>query len=329
MPDSRMMLSRRDAIGVLAGATAAAAVPRIARAQAWPDKPGKIVVAFPPGTSTDNFARALAGQFQVQFGQPFVVENRPGAGGWTGTLAVAESKPDGATMTVNANGISILGLVRKNSFDATKDLTPIAILARSPVAFLIPNSLPVKTIKELVDYVKGRNNDFFYGSAGIGSINHLYGELFNQRAGIQMKHVPYRGFGEALPDLAAGRISLIFSSYATGAGMIKSGQLRLLAYGSDARPEGTPDAPSVRASGIDYETSFWWALFGPGGMPVDMRNKINAATNTAMKDPGFAKLFLNSGVVPAPMDADAFTAEVKKHYAELKAVVDSAKIVFE
>ena len=329
MPASKMMLSRRHVVGALAGTAAAAVIPRTARAQAWPDKPGRIVVAFTPGTSTDNFARALANQFQTQFGQPFVVENRPGAGGWTGTLAVAQSKPDGATMTVNANGISILGLVQKNSFDATKDLTPIAMLARSPVAFLIPSSLPVRTIRELVDYVKGRNNDFFYGSAGIGSINHLYGELFNQRAGIQMKHVPYRGFGEALPDLAAGRIGLIFSSFATGSGLIKSGQVRLLAYGADTRPDGTPDAPSVRESGIDYETSFWWALFGPGGMPAEMRNKINAATNTAMKDPSFAKLFQNSGVVAAPLDADQFTAEVKKHYAELKAVVDSAKIVFE
>jgi tripartite-type tricarboxylate transporter receptor subunit TctC len=153
--------------------------------------------------------------------------------------------------------------------------------------------------------------------------------LFNQRAGIQMKHVPYRGFGEALPDLAAGRISLIFSSYATGAGLIKSGQLRLLAYGADMRPEGTPEAPSVRQSGIDYETSFWWALFGPPGMSVDVRNKINAASNKAMKDPAFAQLLQNSGVVAAPMDADQFTAEVKKHYAELKAVVSSANIAFD
>ena len=322
------MLTRRSALGTMAGAAAAIAAPRIAEAQSWPDKPGKIVVAFPPGTSTDNFARALASGFQTQFNQPFVVENRPGAGGWTGTLAVAQSKPDGATMTVNANGISILGLVQKNSFDATKDLTPIAMIARSPVALLIPASLPVKTVKEFVDYVKSRNNEFFYGSAGIGSINHLYGELFNQRAGIQMKHVPYRGFAEALPDLAAGRIGLIFSSYATGAGMIKSGQIRLLAYGADTRPEGTLDAPSVKQSGIDYETSFWWALFGPGGMAKEVRDKINTASNTAMKEPAFQKLFQTSGVVPAPMDADAFTAEVKKHYADLKAVVDAAKITF-
>ena len=329
MLTSKHFLSRRRALVMTGGALAGAALPQVARAQSWPDKPGKIVVAFTPGTSTDNFARAVASGFQTQYGQPFAVENRPGGGGWPGTQAVAQSKPDGATMTVNANGITILGLVQKNNFDATVDLTPIAMIARSPVAFLIPSSLPVKSIKELVDYVKSRNNDFFYGSAGIGSINHLYGELFNQRAGIQMKHVPYRGFGEALPDLAAGRIGLIFSSYATGAGMIKSGQLRLLAYGADTRPEGTPDAPSVKESGIDYETSFWWALFGPGNMPADMRNKINAATNTAMKDPAFAKLLQNSGVVAAPMDADQFAAEVKKHYADLKAVVDAAKITFE
>jgi tripartite-type tricarboxylate transporter receptor subunit TctC len=316
--------SRRTVLQLAAG-TAAAAVITPAHAAGWPERPVRIIVAFTPGASTDNFARALASSMQAKFGQPFVVENRPGGGGWPGTEFVAQSPPDGYTLTVNANGMTILGLAQKNDFDAAKDLTPIAMIARSPVALLIPASLPVKNVKELVAYVKAHPN-FFYASAGIGSINHLYGELFNQRAGISMKHVPYKGFSEALPDLAANRIQLIFSSYATGAGMIKAGKVRLLAYGAPGHPEGTPDAPVVRDSGINYETSFWWGLFGPGKMPSDIRHKLNEATNEALKQPAFVKLLKTSGVTAAPLSTEQFEAEVKKDTTELKKVYETAKI---
>ena len=159
-------LSRRAALAaIILGAGLAGA----AQAQNWPDKPVRIVVGFSPGASTDAFTRALASQLQAKFNQPFVVENRPGAGGWIGTQAVAQSKPDGYTLTVNANTIAILGLIQKNNFDASTDLTPIAILARSPVALLIPASLPVKTIPEFIAYAKANPDKTFYGSAGSGN----------------------------------------------------------------------------------------------------------------------------------------------------------------
>jgi tripartite-type tricarboxylate transporter receptor subunit TctC len=312
----------------LAGLTFAGSL-NAAHAQSWPEKPVRIVVAFSPGASTDSFSRALANQLQAKFGQPFVVENRPGAGGWTGTQVVAQSKPDGYTLTVNANTIAILGLIQKTNFDASTDLTPIAIVARSPVALLIPASLPVKTIKEFVDYAKANPDKTFYGSAGSGSTNHLYAELFNQRAGIQMKHVPYKGLAEALTDLAAGRVHMIFGTVASAAGLLKSGQVRLLAYGAAGRPEGSPEAPTVRESGLDYDAAVWWGLFGPAGLPADIRKKLNEATNAAVTGSDFAKLLQTAGAVPSPVQAEAFTAEVKGVLTEVKQIIEAAKITLE
>lgn len=320
--------SRRDVFAIAAGA-AAMAGSRSAQAQQWPDGPGRIVVAYAPGTSTDIFARALASGFQSKSGQPFVVENRPGAGGWTATEALSRSKPDGQLLTVNANGIAVYGLVQKNSFDATKDLTPVAMMASAPVAILITSHLPVKTLEEFIAYAKARPNEVLYPSSGVGSAVHLYCEMFNQRAGIKMKHIPYRGLGASLPDFVAGRVHVMFASYATGAGMIDGGQARLIAYAAEGSPPHTTKAPTVKSIGINYEASHWWALFGPGGMAPSLQKTINEATNAALRDSELAKIFAKGGVSPRPMTVDEFTAEVRTQYTDLKAVIEEAKIVFE
>jgi tripartite-type tricarboxylate transporter receptor subunit TctC len=329
MPLSNARLSRRLAVVAAIAGLAVVAGSGAVRAQAWPDKPVRIVVAFSPGASTDAFSRALAAQLQAKFGQPFVVENRPGAGGWTGTQVVAQSKADGYTLTVNANTIAILGLIQKTNFDASTDLTPIAILARSPVALLIPNSLPVRTIPEFIAYAKANPDKTFYGSAGSGSTNHLYAELFNQRAGITMKHVPYKGLAEAMTDLAAGRVHMIFGTVASAAGLLKAGQVRLLAYGAGGKPDGAPDAPTVKESGLDYEAAVWWGLFAPGNLPADIRQKLNEATNVAVTNPEFVKLLQTAGAAPSQVTADAFTKEVKSVLTETKQIIDAAKITLE
>ena len=320
--------SRRDVFAIAAGA-AAMAGSGAAQAQQWPDGPGRIVVAYAPGTSTDLFARALAAGFQNKSGQPFVVENRPGAGGWTATEALTRSKPDGQLLTVNANGIAVYGLVQKNSFDATKDLTPLAMMASAPVALLISSHLPVKTLEEFVTYLKAHPNEVLYASSGVGSAVHLYCEMFNQRAGVKMKHIPYRGLGAALPDFIAGRVHVMFSSYASGAGMVDAGQARLIAYAAEGSPPHTTKAPTVRSIGIDYEASHWWALFGPGGMAPSLQKTINEATNKALRESELAKIFETGGVSARPMSVEEFTTEVRKQYTDLKAVIDEAKLVFE
>lgn len=246
---------RRIVLAMLGGfAVAAANAPAPAHSQAWPDKPVRIIVPFAPGGSIDAFARALANQLQTRFGKPFVVENRPGGSGTMGTDQVARAAPDGYTLLVHSSTIGSIGAVLKSDFDPASSLTPIAILASAPDVLLIPSALPVKSIAELVAYSK--SNNVLYGTSGVGSTGHLHTELFNQRAGTNFKHIAYKGVAGALQDLAGGRVHVVFGTIASAAGLIESGHVRVLAYAAE-RPPGTPDAPTIRASGIDYEASVW------------------------------------------------------------------------
>jgi tripartite-type tricarboxylate transporter receptor subunit TctC len=315
---------------MIAGAAAVAAAGG-ARAQAtWPTRAVRMVVPFAPGASNDTFTRALADLLPARFNQPFVVENRAGAGGWTGTSFVQAAAPDGYTLLENSSGIASMGLIMKLPFDAAKDLTPIAMMARSPDAVLVHAALPVKSVREFVDYCKANPDKVFYGTAGVGGTNHLHAELFNMRAGVKMKHVPYRGLAQALTDLAAGRVQVCFGTIASAAGLIKSGEVRLLAYGAAGRPADAPEAPTVEESGVaNYEAKVWWGIFGPPGLPADIRNRMNEATNAALKEASFARLFGTSGASAAPMSPDEFAKEVRREIDDVKEIVESAKIVFE
>ena len=321
--------SRRAVLAALGGGAVAAASTRAGFAQAWPDRPVRIVVAFTPGGSIDAFARALAPHFQTRFGQPFVVENRPGAGGTMATDQVARSAPDGYTLTVHSSTIASMGPVLKSDFDASVNLTPVAMIARGPVAVLVPKDSPAKTIKDLVEQSKADPGKLLYGSAGIGSTNHLQTELFNKRAGTSLKHVPYKGISQALQDLGGGRLHALFGSLGSAAGLMQSGHLRVIAYAGDERAPGYPDAPSIRSAGIDYEVSIWWGFFAPPGLPADIRNKLHETINAALRDPAFLKLVETAGAVAAPMSTEQFAGVVKKEVAETREVVEAAKIVFE
>jgi tripartite-type tricarboxylate transporter receptor subunit TctC len=319
--------SRRGVLGLFAAAAATVAL-RPARAQAsWPDASGRIVNPYSPGTSTDNFARMLASQFEGRSDYPFIVENRPGASGWTGTLEVTRAEPDGHTLVFNVNHAAIYGLLQNTDFDATVDLTPIAMTATAPVAILVTDSLPVNSVEELVEYAK--SNEVAYASSGIGSAVHLYTEMFKQAAGVDMTHIPYRGLGASLADFIAGRIHVIFSSYATGVPLIDAGQARLIGYGAEGAPAGTPQAPTVKEAGIDYEAAHWWGVFGPPGMSTELRDTINQASNESLADPAFVELLAASGVAAAPMSADEFKAAVAETHDALTAVVKTGDIVFE
>jgi tripartite-type tricarboxylate transporter receptor subunit TctC len=325
-------ISRRLAVAAMAGFSAALGVvlgagPAMA---AWPEKPVKMVVAFAPGASIDAFARALAIQLQARLGQPFLVENRPGAGGTMATGQVAASPPDGYTLTVHSSTIASMGPVLKSDFDASVNLTPIAMISRAPYVVMVASNFPVKTIKELVDYAKANPDKVLYGSAGVGSTNHLQTELFNKRAGISMKHIPYKGLAGALQDLAGGQINVIFGALASAQGLVDAGKIRVIAQATDATSVGDGTVlPSIRSAGIDYETSVWWGFFGPPGLPADITNKLNAATNEALKDPAFVKITTSLGATPAPMTPEQFREAVHKEVAQTKEVVEAAKIVFQ
>ena len=330
MSNAHLLPSRRQVLGMLAAAGATAAIGESQAQVAWPTRPVRFIVPFAPGASNDTFTRALADILQAKLGQPFVVENRAGAGGWTGTSAAQQATPDGYTLLENSSGIASMGLAMKLPFDAQRDMIPIAMMARSPDAVLVPSSLPVKSVKDLVDYAKAHPTTTFYGTAGVGGTNHLHAELFNMRAGVKMQHVPYRGLAQALTDLAAGRVQVCFGTIASAAGLIKSGEVRLIAYGAEGRPADAPEAPTVVQGGVpNYEAKVWWGIFGPPGLPTPLRDRINQAINAALAEDSFTKLFATSGATAAPMSADAFAKEVRQEIDDVKEIVEAAKIVFE
>jgi tripartite-type tricarboxylate transporter receptor subunit TctC len=332
MLNSTMRRSRRDlfALALLTGIAAAANLDA-AQAQSWPTRPVTLVVPYGPGASNDLFTRALAERLTKQLGQPFIVENRAGAGGFTGTNAVSKAAPDGYTFLEIPNGIAGYKPVMKVNFDPEKDLTPIGLLARSPTAMVVPSSLPVKSVQEFIAYAKANPDKTFYGYTGVGTTQHQHGELFNYRTGLKIKGVNYKSSAEGQTDLVAGRLQLMFVTVASTLGQIQSGQLRLLAYTADNSPADAPKAPTMAEAGVKgmENAQIWWGLFAPPGLPADIQKKMNAAVNEALKDPAFAALMAKSGATPSPVTPEQFGQVVKKEVEDLLEIIKIANIKIE
>jgi tripartite-type tricarboxylate transporter receptor subunit TctC len=329
MLNSTLRPSRRYvlATALLAG-FAAAATSNAVQAQNWPARPVTLVVPYGPGASNDLFTRKLAELLTKQLGQPFIVENRPGAGGFTGTNAVAKSAPDGYTFLEIPNGIAGFKPVMKVDFDPTKDLSPIGLMARSPTAMVVPSGLPVKSVQELIAYAKANPDKTFYGYTGAGTTQHTQTELFNHLAGLKIKGVNYKSSAEAQTDLVAGRLQLMIVTVASTLGQIQSGQLRLLAYSDSNSPPTAPKAPTMAQEGVKGMESaqIWWGLFAPAGLPADIQKKMNEAVNVALKDPSFIELMAKSGATPSPVTADEFGKIVKKEVDDLLEIIKIANI---
>ncbi|MFC7693038.1 Bug family tripartite tricarboxylate transporter substrate binding protein [Paeniroseomonas aquatica] len=233
----------------------------------WPLRPVRIIVPFTPGGSNDAVARPLCEQLHARFGQPFIVENRPGAGSAVGVGLLAQSPPDGYTLLVTTSSIAAIGPVQGTGFDPAVELEAVALLAQSPLVVLTRPDSPIDSIAALVQADRERPGRLHYASSGPGSTTHIASELFNLRSGTRLQHVPYRGTAPALTDLVAGRVDVMFTTIASAAGQIRGGLLRIIAYTAEGRPAGTPAGPIVRAAGIDYESGIWWGLFAPRGLP--------------------------------------------------------------
>ena len=304
-------------------------LPHRARAQAdaaWPVRPVRIVVPFTPGGSNDAMARPLAERLQARFGQPFVIENRPGAGSAVGVTMVAQSAPDGHTLLVTTSSVAAIAAVQGTSFDAAAELDTVALLAKSPLVVLVRPDSPVRSMQDLVRMDRDRPGTLTFASSGPGSTTHIMTELFNLRAGTRLTHVPYRGTAPALTDVVAGRVDLMFTTIASAAGQIRGNLLRIVAYTDDGRPEGTPAAPTMREGSIDYVGNIWWGLFGPRGLPAGVRTRLNAAVNETLRDPAFARYLAGEGAVPAPMPPEEFDAFLRREIATLREVVAAARI---
>lgn len=322
--------SRRGFVALTGAAALLALAPLDeARAQAWPSRPVTLVVPYGPGASNDTFTRALASLLSKRFGQPFVVENRPGAGGFTGTNYVANTTPDGYTFLEMPSGIASFGSVMDVKFNPTTDLAPVALFARAPTAMVVSASLPVKTVQEFVAYAKARPDQLFYGFAGIGTGQHQHAEMFKSATGLKIKGVNYKSSAEAQTDLVAGRLQLMLVTVASTLGQIQSGQLRLLAYADGNYPPGVPPAPTLKEAGVPNmeKAQTWWALFAPAKVPQEIVLKLNAAINDALKEPDFVSLLAKSGATPSPGAPQQLTDTLRQEIADLTDFAKSAGMI--
>ena len=274
--------------------TATAAV----AADAYPNKPIRLVVTFPAAGAPDILARLFADK--AQLGQPVVIDNVPGAGGNIGADKVAKAAPDGYTLVMGTVGThSINGAIySKMPYDMVKDFTPVAHVASAPNLLVVTNSLPVKNVAELISYLKAHPNTLSFGSPGIGSSVHVSGELFKSLTGTTMQHVPYKGRQFAIPDLVGGQIQLMFDNMPSALPMAKDGKIRALAQTTAKRSPAAPDVPTVAETVPGFEATTWFAMFAPAGTPKDVVAKINAEMQRVFKLPDVVDKLKTLGLEP-------------------------------
>ncbi|HEV7268436.1 MAG TPA: tripartite tricarboxylate transporter substrate binding protein [Falsiroseomonas sp.] len=322
-----MSLPRRRALATLAGG-AALALSRPALAQGpWrPTQPVRIIVPFPPGGTNDLMARPLAEALRAMFDQPVVVENRSGAGGTIGATQVHRAPPDGHTLLVTSAILVTAAIVQPVGWSAVDGFTPVAQIARSPNAVEVHAGLPIRTLTELIEYARARPGEVNYGSVGIGSLGHFMTEALSLRAGIRMTHVPYRGGGQAVTDLASGRLQLLVSTPPPIIGLARDGRVRIIAYTAEGEPAPGLEAPTLKQSGIDMEAGLWFGLFAPPGLPAPILQTLNEASNAALRTPDFARLLRTEGAIPTPVTPAAFAEAVRAEDARWREVARAADI---
>ena len=309
----------------------AALTPLSALAQAYPNKPIRLIVPFPAGGATDILARALSQKLGEKIGQPVVVENRPGAGGAIGADAASKSAADGYTLLLATSSTHSIGpaINPKIPYNAETDFTPIAYVASSPNIVVVPNTLPVKTMREFIDYARKNPGKLNYASSGNGTIVHLTTEYFKAQSDTFILHIPYRGTALAIPDLVSGKVDVLFDSFVTGMPHVKEGKLRALAVTSAKRSALAPDMPTVAEVLPGFESVTWFGLYGPKAMSADVTAKVNQAVNAALADADVKERFARLGAEPAGGTPQAFAAMVKSDNTKWKKIIADRKISVE
>jgi tripartite-type tricarboxylate transporter receptor subunit TctC len=281
-----MKLPRRNFLHLAAGAAALPAVSRIAKAQAYPTRPVRIISPFGTAGANDLVARLIGQWLSERFGQQFVIENRPGAGGTIGTEAAVRAPADGYTLLLAGTTQAINAtLYDKLSFDFIRDIAPVAPIIRLPNVLDVNLSVPAKTVPEFIAYAKANPGKINMASVGTGSTPHVTGELFKMMAGVNMVHVPYRSAGAALTDLISGQVQVYFGTTASSIEHIKAGKIRALGVTTTARAEALPDIPTVGEFLPGYEASFWFGIGAPKKTPIEIVDKLNSEINAALADP--------------------------------------------
>src|SRR5262245_47221935 len=287
---------RRKFLHLAAGAAALPLAPHVARAQAYPTRPVRIVVAFPPGSTSDLVIRPIAQRLQERLGQPAVIDNRSGAGGNIGTEAVVRAPADGYTLLVvtTANAVNTT-LYEKLSFDFIRDIAPIAGIAVISNVMLVNPAVPAKTLPEFIAYAKANPGKINMASGGIGAASHIAGELFKMMAGVDMVHVPYRGSPPALTDLLGGQVQAYFSLLPPALEHVRAGKLRALALTSATRSQMLADLPAIAEFVPGYEASSVWGLGAPKDTPAAVIEKLNREVNAVLAEPKINETLLSLG----------------------------------
>jgi tripartite-type tricarboxylate transporter receptor subunit TctC len=324
-----MTMPRRS---LLAAAIAAAtlALPAAASAQAWPNKPIRLLVGFAPGGGTDIVARALAPKMSEILGAQVVVENRAGAAGTIAADAVAKAAPDGYTLLAghaNSNAIAP-HVLQKIPFDAIADFSPITYIGYVPNVLVVHPSVPAKSVEELVALAKAKPGAMTYASSGVGSTQHLAGALFNQISGTQMNHVPYKGSGAAIVDLIAGQVNSNFDTMPPVLPHVRDGKLRALAISTPKRLPQLADVPTFEEKGIrGFDVTNWYSVMGPKGMPADLVARIDDAVKKAMADPEVrAKLDPQGVQFGGPQTPAAFAEFIRAENAKYAKMVKDLNV---
>jgi tripartite-type tricarboxylate transporter receptor subunit TctC len=314
-------------------ACAALIITPIASAQNhYPDKPVHLIVAFVPGGATDTFARQISNDLQEALGQPVVIENRPGASGYIAWNHVASSDPDGYTLLLAENALAISQALYKKSkspFDPLTQYEAIAGLAVSPSALIVSNNVPVNSVAELVAYSKTVPKKMNFASAGVGSVSHLNFEVFKDKTGMEAIHVPYKGGGQSMGDVLAGHVPMTITSVQGVKGLVESGKVKALAVTSHSRSAAMPDVPTMQEAGVppaDVELRFWFAVFGPKGMPNAVKTKLEQTLSKMMAEPKLDARLAKIDITPTFIPAAQMQAKLKSEIANWTRFIDAKGI---
>jgi tripartite-type tricarboxylate transporter receptor subunit TctC len=312
---------RRSFLYLTAGAVALPAISRFARAQTYPTRPVHIILGFPAGGSSDVIGRVVAQWLSERLGQPFVFDNRPGAGSNIGTEMVVRAAPDGYTLlwTTSANAINAT-LYDNLSFDFVRDVAPIAGVFRVPNIMEVHPSVPAKTVPEFIAYAKANPGKINMASGGIGTTAHVAGELFKMMTGVDMRHVPYRGSAPALIDLLGGQVQVMFDLMSTSIEYIRGGKLRALAVTTATRSEALPDIPTISEFVPGYEASTWNGVAAPKDTPPEIIDRVNTEINAALSDPTIKARLADLGATvfsASPQEFSKFLGDETEKWAKV------------
>lgn len=317
----RMKLPRRKFLDLAAGAVALPVVARVARAQAYPIRPVRLIVCFAAGGPSDITARLIGQWLSERLGQSFIIENRPGAGGNIATEMVVRARPDGYTLleATSTNAWNV-ALYRNLSFDFIRDLAPVAGVCRYAGVMVVNPSIPAETVPEFIVYAKANPGKINMGSGGAGTPSHLYGELFKKMTGVELVHVPYRGGGPAVIDLLSGQVQVFFGTVSVSIDHIRSGKLRALGVTTSTRMDVLPDVPPMSDFVPGYEANGWEGIVAPKDIPPEIIDTLNKEINAALVDANFKSRLANLGVEPfanSPVEFSNFIVDYTEKWGKV------------